>query len=141
MRHAIMHSWFIKLLNLACGDFHPCMSVCMLGLDVMVCQDGLECCPREEKIAKWSSEIEIALRDNHMSPGQASKLAGGLSWAAQNMFARYVYYHFIVHTHFPYSILCGIQVRKGHASSVVCTTIWQKSFLVEAIANRTEVVA
>ena len=106
MRHAIMHSWFIKLLNLACGDFHPCMSVCMLGLDVVVCQDGLECCPREEKLAKWSSEIEIALRDNHMSPGQASKLAGGLSWAAQNMFARYVYYYFIVHIHFsPFSLV------------------------------------
>ncbi len=62
----------------------------ILGLEVLINEGGMSCTPRPEHIVKWLRVIEAALRDWILQPGAASKLAGALSWAAQNMFARRV---------------------------------------------------
>ena len=46
-------------------------------------------CHRPEKVRKWRAIIEEALRTNVLRSGDASKLAGGLSWATQNLFSRF----------------------------------------------------
>ena len=60
----------------------------ILGLSVTPGGDSFSCFPLHEKLTKWSTCISAALSSNKLLPGQASKLAGGLSWAAQNTFHR-----------------------------------------------------
>jgi len=47
---------------------------------------ALKCKPSADKVAKWSVCICTALDTNVLSPGQASKLAGRLSWSCQHLF-------------------------------------------------------
>ena len=51
-------------------------------------EQGFECVPKAEKLLKWTATCEKALEENVLLPGIASKLAGALSWASQNMFNR-----------------------------------------------------
>ena len=90
--------------KLECG-----VPLCVLGLDVDISTEGMRCKPRyfvtlsiiktasciifvfirREKVEKWCSVINTALAAGTLCPGMASKLAGGLSWACQNMFSRF----------------------------------------------------
>ena len=63
--------------------------LCILGLTVIVEARGMTCFPSSDKVCKWLRVIKDALSTSRLDPGTASKLAGGLSWAAQNMFDRY----------------------------------------------------
>lgn len=63
--------------------------LCILGLTVIVDARGMTCFPSSDKVCKWLRVIKDALSTSRLDPGAASKLAGGLSWAAQNMFDRY----------------------------------------------------
>jgi hypothetical protein len=60
----------------------------ILGVTVDICAAGMRCRPSAEKVAKWCNVITQALRSSRLTAGEASKLAGGLAWAGQNMFAR-----------------------------------------------------
>ena len=64
--------------------------LCVLGLDTEISALGMTCVPSRDKVVKWLGVIAQAIHDAHLTPGAASKLAGGLSWAAQNMFHRSV---------------------------------------------------
>ena len=64
--------------------------LCILGLVVEATAEGMTCFPSPEKIKKWLMVISEALETGRLTTGAASKLAGGLSWGAQNMFHRYI---------------------------------------------------
>jgi len=63
--------------------------LCILGVDVLLSSAGMQCSPSKDKVQKWRHVIRSALEQKKMTAGQASKLAGGLSWATQNMFSRF----------------------------------------------------
>ena len=60
----------------------------ILGMDIEVHQLGMTCFPGGDKVIKWLKVIGQAVCTGVLTAGAASKLAGGLSWAAQNMFNR-----------------------------------------------------
>ena len=60
----------------------------ILGVEVLITSTGIKCTPSQQHIDKWLGTIGTALAEEKMCPGTASKLAGALSWGAQNMFAR-----------------------------------------------------
>ena len=60
----------------------------LLGLTVTFDHSGFILRPMQDKILKWSKRISDALESGSLAPGQASKLAGALSWAAQHSFHR-----------------------------------------------------
>lgn len=62
--------------------------LCILGLVVQISPDGLKCAPSGDKVKKWLRIIRHALAVGRLTPGDASKLAGRLSWATQSMFHR-----------------------------------------------------
>ena len=64
--------------------------LCILGLVIEATAEGMTCFPSPEKIKKWLMVISEALETGRLTTGAASKLAGGLSWGAQNMFHRYI---------------------------------------------------
>ena len=47
---------------------------------------GVSCTPDALKVRKWLRRIHEGLHTGHMTAGHASKLAGGLGWAASAMF-------------------------------------------------------
>ena len=67
--------------------------LCILGLSVTLDASGMSCRPHEDKTQKWTDAMKEALCTDSLAPGAASKLAGGLSWACQNMFSRHVCHH------------------------------------------------
>ncbi len=69
--------------KLECG-----MPLCILGLIIEITAEGMSCRPHPDKIRKWLGMIAQALSQDCLWPGVASKLAGGLSWAAAYMFKR-----------------------------------------------------
>ena len=69
--------------KLMCG-----MPLTILGLRLAVDQQGVSCWPSPDKVVKWCSTISAALSSNSLRPGEASKLAGALSWAGQHVFNR-----------------------------------------------------
>ena len=46
------------------------------------------CFPDAQKVRKWLGQIEAALSSGHLTAGFASKLAGGLGWAATAIFRK-----------------------------------------------------
>ena len=48
----------------------------ILGITLTINAAGIVCFPDEEKIAKWVSQIEQALKAGALYGGEASKLAG-----------------------------------------------------------------
>ena len=60
----------------------------ILGLSVSFDHKGIWLQPMKEKVTKWSQRIRGFLLAARMTRGDASKLAGALSWAAQNSFRR-----------------------------------------------------
>jgi hypothetical protein len=66
--------------------------LCILGLTVQVGPSGMTCFPSADKVHKWLGVLQEALTQSRLTPGAASKLAGGLSWAAQNMFDRSLFF-------------------------------------------------
>ena len=70
--------------KLDCGD-----SLCILGVMISMSEHGFRCRPDDMKIAKWVSALRRALADNVLQPGDASKLAGKLSWGGSQLFRRF----------------------------------------------------
>ena len=60
----------------------------ILGMVIEVRPHGLTCFPSGDKVVKWLNTISTALSTGVLTAGAASKLAGGLSWGAANMFHR-----------------------------------------------------
>ena len=63
-------------------------SLDVLGLTVSFTHIDYVLRPMADKIAKWSHRIASILESGRLSKGQASKLAGALSWSAQHSFHR-----------------------------------------------------
>ena len=59
----------------------------VLGVVVEADEAGAAFWPSENKIIKWSAEIELALcRKSLAACGGGKKMAGKLNWSAQNIF-------------------------------------------------------
>ena len=69
----------------AISDRNP---LTILGMVIEVRPHGLTCFPSGDKVVKWLNTISTALSTGVLTAGAASKLAGGLSWGAANMFHR-----------------------------------------------------
>ena len=69
--------------KLECGD-----ALEILGLHVSFSVSGIHLFPAPKKVRKWVFLIRQALDDGKLCAGQASKLAGALSWAGQRCFER-----------------------------------------------------
>ena len=63
-------------------------SLVVLGIQVDLSSAGMRCVPSADKVAKWRAALRKARATGVLAPGQASKLAGGLSWGASHMFHR-----------------------------------------------------
>lgn len=80
---AVLGSDAVAAKKLEWGD-----SLVILGLQISVCPTGMHATPAAAKRHKWRSRIESALSSGSLRPGDASKLAGALSWAATAQFHR-----------------------------------------------------
>jgi hypothetical protein len=60
----------------------------VLGLHVSYDKQGMNVRVTDKKASEWSATIRTALKEEKLSPGTASKLAGRLSFAAQHTFKR-----------------------------------------------------
>ena len=67
--------------------FGPSLEV--LGVVVSFSRDGIALWPSERKVEKWLRDIDRALLVGRLSAGDASKLAGRLSFASQVIFKRF----------------------------------------------------
>lgn len=63
--------------------------LCVLGVDISISTRGFKCSPAAAKVIRWCRDIEVALSRGVLLPGDASKLAGRLSWACCQMFKRF----------------------------------------------------
>ena len=68
----------------ACGT-----SLCVLGVDHTITKESLQCRPSAGKVQRWLRSIERALEEDKLRAGDASKLAGKLSWGASKLFGRF----------------------------------------------------
>jgi hypothetical protein len=83
LTRCMLGSTAIAARKLECGA-----PLVILGLKLDVSRDGITCWPSEDKVVKWSAKIDEALNTSKLPAGEASKLAGALSWAGQNVFRR-----------------------------------------------------
>ena len=60
----------------------------VLGLRIKLDSQGICCFPDAQKVRKWLKQINLALSSGFLTAGFASKLAGGLGWAATAMFRK-----------------------------------------------------
>jgi len=60
----------------------------VLGIVVDADEKGAVFWPSDRKVVKWIGRIDEALETKVLSSGAANKLAGALSWGAQNIFHR-----------------------------------------------------
>jgi hypothetical protein len=60
----------------------------VLGLHVSHYKEGVNVRVTEKNAKEWAAMIQTALKEEKLSPGTASKLAGRLSFAAQHTFKR-----------------------------------------------------
>ena len=67
--------------KMACGK-----SLDILGIDIRLSRKGFKCTPQSRKVQKWMQKIRSALEAEKLTPGDASKLAGKLSWGSISMF-------------------------------------------------------
>ena len=63
--------------------------LCVLGVDISISPRGFKCRPAAAKLIRWCRDIENALASGILWPGDASKMAGRLSWACSQMFKRF----------------------------------------------------
>ena len=74
----------------ACADAKTSFGneLCILGIDVSVSSRGYRFAPADAKVLKWVAQIQAILESPRsvLLPGDASKLAGQLSWACTNAF-------------------------------------------------------
>ena len=74
---------WIASRKLECGR-----SLCILGVDMVLSNDGYTCPPYKDKVEKCLGVIGEALRSGQLSSAAAQKLAGRSSWASQYLFHR-----------------------------------------------------
>ena len=74
----------MAVAKMACG---PALSI--LGVDVELSERGFRCSPTRDKVARWSADMRRCLAECRLLPGEASKLAGRLSWACSHLFKRF----------------------------------------------------
>ena len=55
-------------------------------VDMKMSRRGYKCKPTKGKVTKWLKTIEGALVEKRLTPGDASKLAGRLSWGSSHLF-------------------------------------------------------
>ena len=67
--------------KLACG-----VKLDLLGCDIRLSKRGFKTKPRRKKVKKWCAAIDHAITTSRHSPGEASKLAGKLSWGTSKLF-------------------------------------------------------
>ena len=58
----------------------------ILGVTIKLSRRGFSCRPTKRKVAKWCDSLQKALDEDRLRPGDASKLAGKLSWGCATMF-------------------------------------------------------
>jgi hypothetical protein len=58
----------------------------VLGVDIKMSKRGYKCCPTKRKVRKWLKTLQQAVDEGRLAPGEASKLAGRLSWGSSQMF-------------------------------------------------------
>ena len=63
-------------------------SLAVLGLRVWSSASGFHVKPDDAKVKQWAAAIDGALRSGALSAGEASKMAGRLSWACCHVFER-----------------------------------------------------
>ena len=63
---------------------HSCIEQCKV--DIKMSRRGYKCKPTKGKVTKWLKTIEGALVEKRLTPGDASKLAGRLSWGSSHLF-------------------------------------------------------
>ena len=110
----------------------------ILGLDIEVHSVGMTCFPSGDKVLKWLNVIREAVSSNKLTAGAASKLAGGLSWSAQNMFNRSV--AFGLSCSLVYSLHCHFQVWSLDAEATVQAAVWQEQQSQQGIESIIKVV-
>ena len=69
--------------KLLCGT---CLVI--LGLEARLAATAFCCKPSGDKAIKWLARIEDAMNTRRLRAGDASKLAGALSWVASNLYER-----------------------------------------------------
>ncbi len=57
-------------------------------VDVSLSCRGFVFKPAADKVARWLRNVSMALKEQHLSPGAASKLAHRLSWGGSHLFKR-----------------------------------------------------
>ena len=62
--------------------------LCVLGVELILGQQGYSCRPAPGKVRRWLRDIRTALDSLELKPGLASKMAGRLQWTCQHMFQR-----------------------------------------------------
>ena len=94
MQHAL--ECFVRLVRALLGHSAIAESkldwgdkVCVLGIDIEMSERGYKCRPSADKVVKWSACIGDALGSGKLLSGDASKLAGRLSWGCSHMFRRF----------------------------------------------------
>lgn len=78
---AVMGVGAVAAAKLAYG-----MPIDVLGLKVEVTLEGVQAMVTEEMAPRWSGAVQDALSSGVLPPGDASKMAGRLSFASQHAF-------------------------------------------------------
>ena len=63
-------------------------SLCVLGVQVAMSAAGFNLRPAQTKVEKWLCLMKSAIDQKLLRPGEASKMAGRLSWGVSHMFKR-----------------------------------------------------
>ena len=112
--------WQTRTLRKLCHTNNFCMTyrLCIVRYILIVMLSlmmhhmwGFRCSPSPKHTAKWLAVIADSMANDRMCPGTASKLAGALSWGAQNMFFRQA----LAFTMFMFALVCVCCVRFGRA--------------------------
>ena len=64
-------------------------SLCVLGVDLEMARSGFKFRPARRKVVQWVASLKAAVEDAILLPGDASKLAGKLSWGCSHLFKRF----------------------------------------------------
>ena len=80
---ALMGETAISKRKLECGN-----PLTVLGLTLELRRDDILCFLDEKKASKWIDALHTVQKEKKMAPGDASKMAGRLSFAAQHMYMK-----------------------------------------------------
>ena len=69
--------------KLACGK-----KLDVLGVDIKMSSRGYKCRPKKKKAKKWVKIIQQSVAKRRLAPGEASKMAGRLSWGSSHLFRK-----------------------------------------------------